>query len=75
MSKKEDDGWIQWVSGQPPPPKGTVLRLKFVNGVISNPITIQDGRGLAWGEHRYFSWNPKQFIMNGWRIAAYQILN
>jgi hypothetical protein len=64
--------WISWEADKPPPP-GTQLRLRFVNKVISNPITIQDGRGLNWGNHTY-SWAVGRRAQMGWRIEAYQII-
>lgn len=65
--------WINWEGDKPPPP-GTRVRLRFTNNVISNPITIVDGRGLAWGNHTY-SWDTRRRKAMGWRIAAYQIID
>lgn len=72
--KNLPEGWLPWDGDIPVPPAGTVIRLMFVNKVVTNPITISDGRGLAWGKHQYYSWRPDAYKMNGFRISAYQIL-
>lgn len=65
--------WINWDADEPPP-IGVTIKLRFVNGVITNPITIVDGRGLNWGVHGYYSWSPHHRNSMGWRISAYQII-
>ena len=72
---KHKEGWFNWEPNKPPPP-GTKIRLQFVSGVISNPITIVDGRGLQWDAHGY-SWAKTDRLkrMNDLHIAYYQILN
>jgi hypothetical protein len=66
--------WIRWEPDKQPKP-GTRIRLKFVNEVISNPITIVDGRGLAWNHHGY-SWAKSDRLkrMNSLHISHYQIV-
>lgn len=73
MSESTDE-WIVHLAGPRPVPIGAVLRLMFVNGVVTNPITVGSGDSLNWDEVR--SIRGVKLARNGnWRISKYQIVS
>lgn len=71
---EQDNPWIDWHPGPRPVPVGTIVRLKFRNDVVSNPILVTDSKAISW-DHPVTVRFVRLSRNLSWLICAYQIVS